>query len=872
MNRLSSLRSKACAQQPVGKQSSKGAAEPAAMAISDLVAIPLPDLLQILHSTNVGLSASDAAATLNTIGSNQIDTVKRKSLLLGLIERFSNPLVLILLFAAAVSAFTGDVPSFVIIAVIVLMSLILDVAQEHQAQNAADNLRKQVSLSAKVLRDGQPVDIPAAEVVPGDVVLLAAGDLVPADARLIEARDLYVDEALLTGEAYPAEKEVTPAGSEAPRETPFPPNLVFMGSSVVSGTAKVLILTTGRKTQLGSIASTLRKEPPPTAFAVGIQKFGMMIIRATVFLVLFVVLVNLLFHRPLLESFLFALALAVGLTPELLPMIVSVTLAHGSIRMARKHVIVKRQSAIDDLGSMDVFCSDKTGTLTEARIKLIREVEIGGQDSTEVLQMALLNATFETGLKSPLDEAILAAGKIDLTAWRKIDEVPFDFERRRVSVLVEGGGRRLIVVKGAPEDVLRLASRYRQQGSEPRTLDAAARQTAEATFNALGVEGYRVLGVGWRQVEADRQTASVADETDLTFAGFLAFLDPPKAGAREALMALADLAVAVKVVTGDNELVTRHVCGELGLTVKGALTGPEVAGLTDEALAARVDDTTLFCRVTPPQKSRIIAALRHKGHVVGYLGDGINDAPPLHAADVGFSVDTAVDVAKEAAAIILLRKELGVLADGVREGRRTFANILKYMMMGTSSNFGNMFSMAGGVLFLPFLPMLPTQILLNNLLYDLSETTIPLDNVSDATISQPRRWDLDTVRKFMLLFGPLSSIFDFVTFGLLLWVFQANEVLFHTGWFVESLSTQILVIFIIRTAHPLQDRPHAALVTSSLSAFALAVALPYTPVAHWFGFVPLPAEVMGALALVTITYLVSVYGVKRWFYAHYKLS
>jgi Mg2+-importing ATPase len=468
----------------------------------------------------------------------------------------------------------------------------------------------------------------------------------------LQMNDLHVDEALLTGEAYPAEKEVALPGAEVVFTSAFPPNLVFMGSSVVSGTAKTLILATGRETQLGSIAGTLRKEPPPTAFALGIQNFGMMIVRATVFLVLFVVLVNLLFHRPLLESFLFALALAVGLTPELLPMIVSVTLSHGSIRMSRKHVIVKRQSAIDDLGSMDVFCSDKTGTLTEARIKLIREVDLAGEESSAVMQLALLNAAFETGLKSPLDEAILAHGRIDLTDWRKIDEVPFDFQRRRVSILCEGGGRRLIVVKGAPEDVLRLATRYEQRGSPSRPLDAQARKTAEATFNALGVEGYRVLAVAWRQVDADRQSAGVADEADLTFAGFLAFLDPPKAGAREALTALANLGVAVKVVTGDNEQVTRHVCGELGLKITGMLSGPEVANLTDEALTARVDETTLFCRVTPPQKSRIIAALRRKGHVVGYLGDGINDAPPLHIADVGFSVNTAVDVAKEAAAII----------------------------------------------------------------------------------------------------------------------------------------------------------------------------------------------------------------------------
>ncbi len=846
-------------------------AEHAVLEPSKTAVLPLGDLVHILNSSLAGLSASEAEAVLKVVGPNQIEAAKPKRLLFAFLERFGNPLVMILLFAAAVSAFTGDLASFVIIAIIVLMSVLLDMTQEYQAQKAADSLRAQVSLTANALRDGKPVEVAATGIVPGDIILLAAGDLVPADSRLVELRDLYVDEALLTGEAYPAEKEITPASATKVPDTAFPSNLLFMGSSVVSGTAKALVVATGRATQLGSIAGGLRKPPPPTAFALGIQKFGMMIVKATAFLVLFVVLINLLFHRPLIESFLFAVALAVGLTPELLPMIVSVTLAHGGLRMAQKQVIVKRQSAINDLGSMDVFCSDKTGTLTEARIQLVREVDLGGRDSSNVMQLAQLNAAFETGLKSPLDEAILAAGKADLSDWRKIDEVPFDFERRRVSVLVEGGGRRLIVVKGAPEDVLRLAAYYDAEGAPSRPLEAEARKTAEATFNRLSAEGYRLLGVAWREVEAARQHASVPDEADLTFAGFLAFLDPPKTGAREALTSLADLGVTVKVVTGDNELVTRHVCGELGLEITGTLTGPEVAELTDEALGARVDETTLFCRVTPPQKSRVISALRHKGHVVGYLGDGINDAPPLHAADVGFSVDTAVDVAKEAAAMILLRKDLGVLADGVREGRRTFANILKYMMMGTSSNFGNMFSMAGGVLFLPFLPMLPTQILLNNLLYDLSETAIPLDRVSDATIARPRRWDLDTVRKFMLVFGPLSSVFDFVTFGLLLWVFSADQALFQTGWFVESLSTQILVIFLIRTPHPLQDRPHPALVASTLGAFAVAVALPYSPLAHWLGFVPLPATVLGALLLVTAVYLGAVHGVRRWFYARYQI-
>jgi Mg2+-importing ATPase len=844
----------------------------AVAAASDLAAAPLSDLFQRLHSSESGLTSADAAAILARVGPNRLDAAKRKSLPVDFVGRFGNPLVLILLFAAAVSAYTGDVASFVIIAAIVLVSVILDVTQERQAENAAERLREQVSLSARAIRDGKPVDVPAAEVAPGDVVLLAAGDLTPADCRLIESRDLYVDEALLTGEPYPAEKNAAPETEAAGRRAALPENLVFMGSSVVSGTAKALVLATGRRAELGSIASALRKPPPPTAFAMGIQKFGMMIVSATIFLVLFVVLVNHLSNRPLIESFLFALALAVGLTPELLPMIVSVTLAHGSIRLSRSQVIVKRQSAIDDLGAMDVFCSDKTGTLTEARIKLIREVDLAGKDSGAVMQLALLNAAFETGLKSPLDEAIVEAGKTDLAQWRKIDEVPFDFERRRVSVIVENGGKRLLIVKGAPEDMLGHSAAYGGEGTTPRPLDAAARKTADATFQALGAEGYRCLGVAWREVEADREKATIADETGLTFAGFLAFLDPPKEGAREALAELERLGVAVKVVTGDNELVTRHVCRELGLAIGGALTGPELGSLTDEALLARVDDTTLFCRVTPPQKSRVISALRRKGHVVGYLGDGINDAPSLHAADVGFSVDTAVDVAKEAAAMILLRKDLGVLADGVREGRKTFVNILKYILMGTSSNFGNMFSMAGGVLFLPFLPMLPTQVLLNNLLYDFSETMIPLDRVADSMVARPRRWDLDIVRRFMLVFGPLSSIFDFATFGLLLWGFHAGEALFHTGWFVESLATQTLVIFIIRTGRPFNDLPHPALAASTLIAFALAVLIPYSPLAPWLGFVPPPAPVLGALALVTIAYLAVVFQVKRWFFARHQLD
>jgi P-type Mg2+ transporter len=847
-----------------GATHAPGAAEP--LASSEAAALALPELLRELRTSQAGLSSAEAAARLAAYGQNVIATHGPTGLLIKFLGRFRNPLVLILIAAAGVSALTGDVPSFVIITIIVLMSVILDVVQEHRAEDAAEALRKQVSLTAQVFRDGRQIEVEACDLVPGDVISLAAGDLIPADCRLIEARDLYVNEALLTGEPYPAEKEAVAGAADHAQAALLPRHQVFMGSSVVSGTAKVLIVVTGKNAQLGSIAGALQKPPPPTAFAIGVRDFGLMIVRITIFLVLFTLLVNLAFHRPPLESFLFALALAVGLTPELLPMVISVTLAHGAMRMARKQVIVKRLSAIHDLGSMDILCSDKTGTLTDAKIKLVREVDLAGHESDSVMQMAELNAAFETGIKSPLDEAILAAKVADLSGWTKIDEVPFDFERRRVSVLLENGGRRLLVVKGAPEDVLRLSSHYAIEGSQLLPLDAAARETAEQTFAALSKEGFRVLGVASRDVEAACCHACVDDESALTFTGFLAFLDPPKEGAKAAIAELAGLGVTVKVVTGDNEQVTRHVCCELGLDIKGTLTGPQIEKLGDDALKARLDDTTLFCRVTPQQKSRIIRALRNKGHVVGYLGDGINDAPSLHAADVGFSVDTAVDVAKEAASMILLRKDLDVLAEGVREGRRTYANILKYVMMGTSSNFGNMFSMAGGVIILPFLPMLPIQILLNNLLYDFSETAIPLDYVDEAMVAKPRRWDLKAVQKFMFIVGPLSSIFDFVTFWLLLHVFKADETLFHTSWFVESMATQVLVIFIIRTAQPFRNLPHPALAFSSLAAVAIAVLIPFTPLGTWFGFVPLSAGLLGALALTTLAYLGLVYIVRRWFF------
>ena len=807
---------------------------------------PLDELERQLGASSNGLSSTEADARLLRCGANTLDSRQKYSFLLKVVSRFRNPLVLILLVAAVISGLTGDVASLGIISTMVLLSVLLDSVQEYRAEQAAEQLKVSVALKEQVLRDGREITIRADQLVPGDVVLLAAGDLVPADGRLLEARDFFVNEGLLTGKSYPTEKRVAAEGT-ANVDVAQSKDAAFMGTSVVSGSAKLLLCATGNATQLGEISATLRHTPPPAALERGVYEFGLLIVRLTILLVLFVLLVNAFFHRPLLESFLFALALAVGLTPELLPMIVSVTLSRGAMRMAKQKVIVKRLAAIHDLGSMDVLCTDKTGTLTEAKIALIRHVTLSGTDSERVLELAWLNSHFETGLRSPLDTAILEHGSRNPAGWTKIDEVPFDFERRRVSVLLEREGRRILVVKGAPEDLLKLSSRYELSGErDTQPFDAAALARAQTQFQTLCTEGFRVLGIAWREEPASQAHVVVSDEHDFVFAGYAAFLDPPKASAGAAIAALERSGIGIKIITGDNERVTQYVCAQLDIPIEGLLTGTELAALSEEALSARIEGTNLFCRVNPSQKNRIILALKRRGHVVGYLGDGINDAPSLHTADVGISVDGAVDVAKDAADIILLEHDLEVVERGVREGRRTFGNIMKYIMMGTSSNFGNMFSMAGASLILPFLPMLPIQVLLNNFLYDLSEVPIPMDEVDDELLAQPRHWDIKFIRNFMLVLGSVSSIFDFLTFGLLLWVFDATEALFQTGWFMESLSTQVLVIFIIRTrGSPLRSRPNPVLAGTSLAVAAVGILLPYTAIGRWFRFCPAPIGLSG---------------------------
>jgi P-type Mg2+ transporter len=834
--------------------------------------LAIADLEKEFGAGRNGLSSAEAAARRLRYGPNTLEARRRLSLPLKFLSRFRNPLVIILLVAAVISGVTGDLTSLIIITTIVLMSAVLDTVQEYRAEEAAEALKVSVTLKERVLRDGQEVIVLGQDLVPGDVVLLAAGDLVPADGRLVESRDFFVNEALLTGEPYPAEKHARDEGVDS-SEVAEATNAAFMGSSVMNGSAKLFVCATGLTTQLGQISSTLRRAPPPSALEQGTRQFGMLIVRLTEILVLFVLLINIaVFHRPWLESFLFAVALAVGLTPELLPMIVSVTLARGAIRMAKAQVIVKRLAAIHDLGSMDVLCTDKTGTLTEAKISLARQVAFSGDASEHVLDLAWLNSHFQAGLRNPLDTAIVESGGTSGPArdagWTKIDEVPFDFQRRRVSVLVEHEGRRLLITKGAPEDIIKLSSRYEEPGKpEPLPLDDEARTRAAKVFERLGADGFRALGVAWRALEPDRARAAVADEQELVFAGFVVFSDPPKASAGAAIAALGAKGVGVKILSGDNERVTQHVCTELGIPITGLLTGTEIEALSEEALGARLEQTNLFCRVTPVQKNRIILGLRHRGHVVGYLGDGINDAPSLHTADVGISVESAVDVAKDAADIILLQQDLGVLERGVTEGRRAFGNIMKFIMMAMSSNFGNMFSMAGATLILPFLPMLPVQILLNNLLYAVSEMPIPLDEVDNEITEKPEHWDMRFIRNFMLVLGPVSSIFDFLTFGLLLLVFHASEALFQTGWFIESLATQVLVIFVLRTRrNPLRSRPHPLLAATSVAVVVLAVVLPFTPLGAWFGFAPPSAAFLFAIAGLTVSYLVLAQGAKWAFY------
>ena len=832
---------------------------------------PRPELLELLKATPAGLTSDEAQRRLRLYGPNSMVKESRFAVLISLLRFLINPLVIILLVASGISLVLGDAVGGGIIIAMVLLSVLLNFFMEFQAQHAVEEIRKQVATTAAVIRDGREQEMAVAELVPGDIIRLNAGDLVPADARLLEVKDLQVRESALTGESLCVEKTCgdLAAGKHG---VPDASNSVFMGTAVQTGIGTAVIVCTGRNTAFGEIAQRLAKRPPETEFGRGIRHFGLMITRVIMLLVLFVLLVNIAFHRPILESFLFAVALAVGMTPEMMPMIITVTLAQGARRMTKKKVLVKQLSAIEDFGSIEILCSDKTGTLTEGEIELDRHVDIQGKDDDSVLRFIYLNSFFQAGIKSPLDAAILKHERPLIVEYEKLDEIPFDFSRKRLSVVVRHGDECLLITKGEAESVFAICQTVTIDGS-PQPFNESRRTQAAETFQKLSADGFRVLGVAVRQVDK-QDTFTLALEKDMTLAGFAAFLDPPKEGILSVLEALKQNGVSVVIMTGDNQYVTQKIAHDVGLKTDRIITGSEVDTMDDPALAYQAENGAIFARVSPEQKNRVIVALKARGHVVGYIGDGINDAPSLHTADVGISVMNGVDVAKDAAKIILLEKELTVLNDGIIEGRRCFANIMKYIVMGTSSNFGNMFSMAAASVFLPFLPMLPTQILLNNFLYDVSQISIPSDNVDPALLHRPKRWQIAFVRQFMMIIGPISSIYDFLTFAVLLWVFHAstNAPLFHTGWFVESLATQTLVVFVIRTAgNPLKSRPSRPLLVAVVAIVTVAAVLPYTALGKLLQFTPLPLSLLGAIAFLAVTYLLLVQVVKSWFYRRHAL-
>ena len=837
--------------------------------LRDFWDIPLEELLRQLEATPEGLSTDEAERRLRKFGPNSLVREKRLSGLMQFLRFFANPLVIILLVASSVSFGLGQRVNAVIIIAMVLLSVCLNFYQEHQASRAAEELRRQVATTAAVIRDGEEQETPISQIVPGDVVKLNAGSLVPADCRLLEEKDIFVRESALTGESMPVEKEAKdlPDGS---RNITDAENSLFLGTSVQSGYGKAIVALTGSATAFGAIAARLAERPPETEFDRGIRHFALLITRIIILLVLFVFLVNSAFKRPLLDSFLFAVALAVGLTPELLPMIISVTLARGGQRMARKKVIVKQLASIENFGSMEILCCDKTGTITLGEVVLEKHVTVQGEEDPCVLEMIFLNSFFEAGVRSPLDDAVLRHERPDIHEYEKVDEIPFDFERRRLSVVVRRGDERILVTKGAVENIYDVCTTA-VLGGKTVPIDEICRKAADDTYKNLSMDGYRVLGVAVRQVP-EQPTYRKEDEREMTLLGFAAFLDPPKEDVGRTLEALKKDGIEVLIMTGDNEYVTQKIAHDVGLPTDRIVVGRDVDRMDDGALAWNAERQAIFARVSPEQKNRVISALRSRGHVVGFLGDGINDAPSMHSADIAISVVNAVDVAKDAANIILMQKDLAVLHDGVLEGRRCFANIMKYIIMGTSSNFGNMFSMAAASLFLKFLPMLPTQILLNNFLYDTSQVSIPSDNVDPALLLRPKRWQIAFIRQFMTIIGPISSIYDFLTFGILLYVFHAGERLFHTGWFIESLATQTLVIFVIRTAgNPLKSRPSRPLAYTMIAVVLVAILLTYSSLGRILGFVPPPKSLLFAIALLTITYLALVQLVKAWFYRRHQL-
>ena len=795
---------------------------------------PARDLLQELNSSPQGLPEAEAEPRLQTYGPNRLQPRQRHDALMLFLAQFKSPITIMLLFAALLSLFLDSRTEAIIILAIVFLSSLLSFWQEFSASDAVQKLLAIVQLKAQVRRNGIEREIPVEEIVPGDIVLLNAGDIIPADGVILESKDLFINEAALTGETFPAEKNSNPTAADASLSQRG--NCVFMGTHVISGQAQALMIHTGKLTEFGKVSESLAMRPPMTEFERGVHRFGYFLMEVTLILILLIFAGNVFLHRPVMDSFLFSLALAVGLTPQLLPAIISINLASGAKRMAAQRVIVKRLAAIENFGSMNVLCSDKTGTLTEGRVRVHDAIDLEGQNSPKTILYGYLNAVFESGFANPIDAALKQQPGLDHSEYQKLDEVPYDFIRKRLSVLLAHGDQCLTITKGAVANVLSVCSHFETANGRISPLTGTNGQV-QKIVEEYSEQGYRLLAVAYRLESKECRTLTKEAENNLILVGFLALFDPPKPGVLETIKNLKNLGVSLKIITGDNHLIAQTVSREIGLESVRILTGLQLRQMDDMALIRQVQDTDIFAEVEPNQKDRIIAALKKAGHVVGFLGDGINDAPALHTADVGISVDGAVDVAKEAADIVLLEQDLAVLVAGIEAGRTTFANTLKYVFMATSANFGNMFSMAGASLLLPFLPLLPTQILLTNLLTDFPEMTIATDSVDPELTAQPRRWDIHFIRKFMIVFGLLSSIFDYLTFGVLLWLLRASPEQFRTGWFQESVISASLIVLVIRTRRPFyQSRPGKYLFAATLVIIGLTMLLPYTPLAPMFAF------------------------------------
>jgi P-type Mg2+ transporter len=854
----------------------------------ELCSLPAEEALQRLGVTERGLSDEQVETARKEYGSNILSHRKEAGLVMELLQRCRNPLVIQLLVICVVSLLMGDVRAATVVGAMVLLSVVLAYVQEHRSSKAVEKLTAMVQTDSLVMRDGKECDIPIAEIVPGEIVILQAGALIPADLRLISAKDFFVSQSSLTGESMPVEKHAEPANVTG-RGLIELQNACFQGSNVVSGTARGVVVNTGSRTHFGSIAEKLAGQRAQTSFDKGIAGFTWLMIRFMVVMVAIVFLIVGVTKHNWPEALLFALSVAVGLTPEMLPMIVTVNLSKGAMAMSKKKVIVKRLNSIQNFGAIDILCTDKTGTLTQDRVILEKAVDVTNRDSDDVLRYAYMNSYYQTGLRNVLDRSVLSHTDLDVErGCGKVDEIPFDFQRKRMSVAVDYEGDHVLICKGAVEDIYKVCTHYQIDEEIHLMIDLIKDDLLEE-YEELSRDGYRVLGIAYREFPQSKQVFSVADESDLILLGYIAFLDPPKGSAAKALASLKQFGVTTKILTGDNALVTRKICRDVGLDEQEVITGDKLLGLDETQLGELAEKNNVFARLSPFQKEHLITALQKRGHVVGYMGDGINDALSMRAADVGISVDTAVDVAKESADIILLEKSLLVLEDGIIEGRKVFGNIIKYIRMGASSNFGNMFSVVGGSYFLPFLPMAPIQILLNNLLYDASQVGIPSDHVDEEYLKTPRRWNIQNIRRFMVFIGPMSSIFDYATFFLMLYFFNCElyshaattpemkayyESLFHTGWFVESILTQTLIVHIIRTNRIpfLQSIASPFLLLTTVLVMIAGGVLPYLPIGSYFGFVPLPASFWIWIAGFLLCYSVLTHSVKVWFHRKYGMD